>query len=208
MGKFPHKEKIERREGAHLHLKGERCSSPKCGANRRPFPPGVHGPTSRSRLTPYGVQLREKQKVKHFYGLLERQFRRYFDGATSKKGDTGVFLMRALETRLDNVVFRMGIATSRRQARQMVNHCHFLVNGIPTNIPSYVVLPGDIISVKESRRVSPLYATFPERAKKMELPSWLSMDATNFTGKMAGLPEVKELYQIFDPKLIIEFYSR
>src|SRR3989338_3030065 len=119
MAKIVLKEKHERREGMHLHIKGDRCSSPKCALTRRNYPPGVHGPTGRARTTPYGQQFREKQRAKLTYGILERQFRKYFDKATSAHGDTGVFLIRALETRLDNVVFRMGFATSRRQARQM-----------------------------------------------------------------------------------------
>lgn len=208
MGKFPHKEKIERREGVHLHLKGERCSSPKCGLTRRGYPPGVHGPGKKARVTPFGLQLREKQRVKRYYGLLERQFRRYFDEATRRHGDTGLFLMRTLETRLDNVVFRLGFATSRRQARQMVNHGHFLVNGRPTNIPSYSVRIGETVTLKESKRSSLLYAQFAERTKKAELPSWLVLDLEKYEGKVTALPETEELFQIFNPKLIIEFYSR
>lgn len=208
MGKFPHKEKIERREGVHLHLKGERCLGPKCGVTRRAYAPGVHGPTSRTRLTPYGVQLREKQKVKRFYGLLERQFRRYFDAASSKKGDTSVYLMQALETRLDNVVYRLGFAVSRRQARQMVNHGHYLVNGKPVDIPSFAVKTGDIVSIKESKRTSPLYNSLVDRVAKMELPNWLIADTSKMEGKMIDEPKDVDLSQIFDPKLIIEFYSR
>lgn len=208
MGKIPHKEKLERREDAHLHLKGERCLSPKCGVTRRNYPPGVHGPKGKRRQTPFGQQLREKQKAKVFYGILERQFRRYFDEAIRKKGDTGVFLLQALETRLDNMVYRMSFATSRRQARQMVNHRHFLVNGVPTNIPSFAVRVGDVITLKETRRNSPLYASFAERVKKSELPAWLTVNADTFEGKMIAVPETAEITQIFDPKLIIEFYSR
>lgn len=208
MGKFPHKQKIERREGAHLHLKGERSTSPKSALTRRGYPPGVHGQDRRRRLTPYGTQLREKQKVKLFYGILERQFRKYFDAAILKRGDTGVLLMTALEQRLDNVVFRMGLASSRRQARQMVNHGHFLLNGKPHNIPSYGVRVGDSISVKESKRKSRLYVEVPERLKKMDIPSWLSVDASKLEGKVLALPQPGEAIQNFDPKLIVEFYSR
>ncbi len=208
MGKFPHKEKIERREGVHLHLKGERCSSPKCGVTRRGYPPGVHGPKSRIRLTPYGVQLREKQKVKRFYGLLERQFRRYFDQATSRRGDTGLFLMQELERRLDNVVYRLGFAMSRRQARQMVNHGHFLVNGKPVNIPSFSVRVGDVITLKASKRNSMLYSSLLDRWQKLEVPGWFAVTPEEYTGKVVSIPEGEDLKQMFDPKLIVEFYSR
>lgn len=208
MGKFPYKQKIERREGTQLQLKGERSFSPKSAVVRRPFPPGVHGPTGRIRLTPYGVQLREKQKVKRYYGLVEAQFRRYFDKAINQRGNTAVFLMTALEMRLDNVVYRLGFAASRRQARQMVNHGHFAVNGIPTNIPSYSVRVGDIVAVKENKRKSALYAALGERMQKKELPGWLTMNTAAFEGKVTGLPAAEELNQQFNPKLIIEFYSR
>lgn len=208
MGKFPHKEKLERREGVHLHLKGDRCLSPKCGVTRRNTPPGVHGATKRRRLSPYGVQFREKQKVKLFYGILERQFQRYFDYATNKRGDTGFLLMQELERRLDNAVYRLGFASSRRQARQMVNHAHFLVNGVPHNIPSYQVRIGDIITVKPSKRSSPLYAAFLERGAKMEVPAWLVVTPDQYEGKVIALPNDEAMPQNFDPKLIIELYSR
>lgn len=208
MGRFPHKQKMERREGAHLHLKGERSVSPKSALTRRNYPPGVHGQDGRRRLTPYGIQLREKQKVKRFYGILERQLRRYFDAAIRKRGDTGVLLMTSLEQRLDNVVFRLGLATSRRQARQMINHRHFLLNGKPHNIPSYLICVGDVISVKESKRTSRLYESLFERMKKNEMPSWLSFDAGTWEGKILALPQGEEVVQTFDPKLIVEFYSR
>lgn len=208
MAKIVLKEKHERREGMHLHIKGDRCSSPKCALTRRNYPPGVHGPTARSRTTPYGQQFREKQRAKLTYGILERQFRRYFDKATQSHGDTSVFLIRALETRLDNVVFRMGFATSRRGARQMVNHGHFLVNGKRVNIPSYAVRQGDTVTLKENKRASPLYASFKERASKITIPVWLATNPENYEGKMISAPEGDDLHTAFDPKLIIEFYSR
>jgi small subunit ribosomal protein S4 len=208
MGKFPHKEKMERREGSHLQLKGERSGSPKSALTRRSYPPGQHGPQYRRRLTPYGVQLREKQKVKRFYGVLERQFRRYFGAATEKQGDTGRLLMQELERRLDNVFFRMGFATSRRQARQIINHAHLLLNGKPHNVPSYQVCVGDVISIKESKQKSPLYAGFAERLKNMDLPVWVTADPTTFTGTVIALPEGDDILQSFDPRLIVEFYSR
>ncbi len=208
MAKIVLKEKHERREGMHLHIKGDRCSSPKCALTRRNYPPGVHGPNSRSRSTPYGQQFREKQRAKLTYGLLERQFRKYFDKATQAHGDTSIFLIRALETRLDNVVFRMGFATSRRQARQMVNHGHFKVNGKAVNIPSYAVRAGETVTLKENRRASPLYVQFTARAGKTTIPPWLMVTPDAFEGKMVAAPEGDDLHTAFDPKLIIEFYSR
>ena len=151
MGKFTYKTKIERREGTHLHLKGDRCSSPKCALTRRNFVPGVHGPLQRRHTTPYGEQLREKQKVKRFYGLLEKQFRRYFDKASTLKGDTGVFFAHALESRFDNVVYRLGFATTRAQARQFVSHNMFTLNGKKMNIPSHIVSIGDVVSLKVNK---------------------------------------------------------
>jgi len=208
MGKFTYKTKIERREGTHLHLKGNRCSSPKCALTRRNFVPGVHGPLQRRHTTPYGEQLREKQKVKRFYGLLEKQFRRYFDKASTLKGDTGVFFAHALESRFDNVVYRVGFASSRRQARQMVNHAHFLVNGQPNNIPSLHVCAGDVISVKKSKQSSKLYQSLPERISKITLPTWATVDVAKFEAKILTEPDTDDVLNQFDLKKIIEFYSR
>jgi len=197
-----------RREGEKLYLKGEKCLGPKCPVVRRAFPPGQHGPTSRRRLTPFGVQLREKQKAKRLYGLMEKQFSNYFMKASTKSGDTGVFLKQFLELRLDNVVYRLGFAKSRRQARQMVGHGMFLVNGKMVNIPSYQVRPGDLVSVKESKASKKIFTDMKDRLAKHEVPGWLSLEAKEVKGKVISRPEVEELDKSFDSKLIIEFYSR
>lgn len=190
-------------------MKGERCGSPKCGFTRRNYPPGAHGLTRRRRrITPYGEQLRAKQKMKRFYGLLEKQFHRYFDESTREKGDTAIFLVQALESRLDNAVYRMGFATSRRQARQMVNHRHFLVNGKPVNIPSFSVKIGDVVAIKESKKKLRLYETLPDRLTKVEPPKWIAVDSKKYEGKIVDLPETEDLTKQFDLTKIIEFYSR
>lgn len=197
-----------RREGEKLYLKGEKCLGPKCPVVRRAFPPGQHGPTSRKRLTPFGVQLREKQKAKRLYGLMEKQFSSYFKKASGKSGDTGVFLKQFLELRLDNVVYRLGFARSRRQARQLVGHGMFLVNGKSVNIPSYQVRPGDLVSIKESKASKKVFSEMKDRLAKHEVPGWLSLEAKEAKGKVINRPEAEELDKSFDSKLIIEFYSR
>ncbi len=197
--------KLCRREGVSL------CGRENCAVKRRPFPPGVHGPAQmkrRPRLSSYGTQLREKQKAKRLYNIMERQFRRYFENASKKKGNTATYLIQLLETRLDNVVYRLGLALTRRQARQMVSHGFFTVNGKPVNIPSYQTHPGDIVAVKESKRAKGLLGNIQERLAKVEAPKWLSLEAVNLTGKVTALPEGEDLRQVFDPTLIVEFYSR
>lgn len=197
-----------RREGEKLYLKGEKCLGPKCPVVRRAFPPGQHGPTSRRRLTPFGVQLREKQKAKRLYGLMEKQFSNYFKKASTKSGDTGIFLKQFLELRLDNVVYRLGFARSRRQARQLVGHGMFLVNGKMVNIPSYQVRPGDLVTIKESKVSKKIFNDLKDRLQKHEVPGWLSLEAKDAKGKVISRPEAEELDKSFDSKLIIEFYSR
>jgi small subunit ribosomal protein S4 len=187
------------------------CGRENCAVKRRPFPPGVHGPAQmkrRPRLSSYGTQLREKQKAKRLYNVMERQFRRYFENASKKKGNTATYLIQLLETRLDNVVYRLGLALTRRQARQMVSHGFFTVNGKPVNIPSYQLRPGNIVAVKESKRTKGLLGNIQERLAKTEAPKWLSLEAANLTGKVVALPEGEDLRQVFDPTLIVEFYSR
>ena len=200
--------KMCRREGAKLYLKGDKCFGSKCPLSRRPFAPGQHGPTSRTRLTPYGIQLREKQKAKRTYGILERQFRNYFLKAVRRQGDTGVFMKQYLELRLDNVVYRLGFAKSRVQARQLVGHGHFNVNGRPVNIPSYELKPGEIITIKDTKLAKGPFKDIKDRLTKHEAPGWLSLDVANLTGKIINRPEASELEQSFDAKLIVEFYSR
>mgnify|MGYP000517589553 CR=1 FL=1 len=197
-----------RREGEKLYLKGEKCLGPKCPVTRRAFPPGQHGPTSRAKVTPFGVQLREKQKAKRIYGLMERQFEGYFSKAAGRMGDTGVFLKQYLEMRLDNVAFRLGLGKSRAQARQLTTHGLFTVNGKNVNIPSYQLRAGDLISIKASKVNKGAFKELKERLSKHQPPAWLSMDAATVTGKVLNRPTAEELDQSFDSKLIVEFYSR
>lgn len=193
--------KMCRREGVSI------CGREKCAVKRRPFAPGAHGPTGHSRPTAYGLQLREKQKARRIYGMMERQFRKYFDQASNLKGDTGELLMRMLETRLDNVVYRLGFAKTRAQARQLVSHGQFSVNGIATDIPSYAVRPGMKITVNENKRTSGYFKQLDEQKSARAVASWLRRDDT-FTGTVLSLPAGDELKENFDPKLIVEFYSR
>lgn len=197
-----------RREREKLFLKGEKCSSSKCPIIRRNYPPGHNGPKSRTRLTGYGIQLREKQKAKRLYSVDEKQFRNYFEKAINKKGDTGETLVTMLETRLDNVVFKLGLAKSRRQARQLVNHAHFIVDGKKVDIPSYRVKTGQVIELREKSKESEIFKLLFATLAKHETPTWLSINPENGTGKVVSLPQGEELKQNFDPKLIVEFYSR
>ncbi len=160
------------------------------------------------RMTGYGVQLREKQKAKRLYGVLETQFRNYFQKAKKTKGDTSENLVKNLETRLDNVIYRLGYARSRSMARQMVSHGMFTVNDKKVNIPSFSVRPNDIIKIKENKASKKVFENLKDKLKKHETPSWLSIDASKLEGKVLSTPEGDELKQIFDPKLIVEFYSR
>lgn len=194
--------KICRREGMSL------CGREKCAYKRRPYAPGVHGPTGRSRPTDYGKQLREKQKAKRLYGLNERQFSNLFEKAARKKGDTGETLVRALEIRFDNVIFRAGFAKNRAAARQLVSHAHFDVNGRKVNIPSYAVKPGDVIRVREIKRQKGPWKNFAEAMKNYQAVSWLAVDPKEMSAKVTGLPTGEELKQPFDPRMIVEFYSR
>lgn len=197
-----------RREGEKLYLKGDKCFTPKCPVTRRPFKPGMHGPTSRTRPTPFGIQLREKQKAKNTYGLMETQFHNYFVKATRQVGNTGSFLVQMLEMRLDNVVYRLGLAKSRAFARQLVGHGHVRVNGKKVTIPSYQVKPGDVLSVSERAGKSKMFADEAQRLEKHQTPSWLHLEAAERKGKVLAKPQGEELKQNFDPKLIVEFYSR
>ncbi len=202
--------KLCRREGMKLFLKGERCLSPKCAIERRPYPPGEHGQrrTGRRKVSDYGMQLREKQKVRRMYGVLERQFRRYFQEASRRKGRTGETLLILLERRLDNVVYRLGFADSRAQARQLVRHGHFEVNGIKTDIPSYLVKPGDVIRVRERSR-SRTY--FKERAQLLEgrtVPEWLQLHPGEMSGTVLAEPSRQDIQIPVNEQLIVEYYSR
>ena len=200
--------KLCRREGTKLLLKGARCVTSKCAYARRPFPPGVHGPERGSRPTDYGKQLKEKQKAKRLYGLSETQFANYFKAAVKMKGDSGVNLVRLLETRLDNLLYRAGFAKSRAMARQLVSHSQVKVNDHKVNIPSYKVKIGEVVQVQERKRSKGPWKNLAEENKNYEAPSWLTVDPASLTVKVTGLPTGEELKQIFEPKLIIEYYSR
>lgn len=194
-----------RREGQKLFLKGERCYSPKCAIERRNYAPGQHG-QNRKKMSDYGTQLREKQKTKRFYGMQETQFRNLFDKASRKKGITGENLLILLESRLDNVVFRLGFASSRKEARQLVTHNHFTVNGKKVNIPSYEVKAGDVIKVKEKSTNSPKFKEVKEMS--ITVPSWLTVDVEKLEGKVVSLPTRSEIDTPVAEHLIVELYSK
>lgn len=196
-----------RREGLKLFLKGDRCYSEKCAFERRGYAPGDHGQL-RKKFSDYGVQLREKQKLKRMYGLLEKQFRGYFDKADRQKGITGSNLLIFLERRLDNMVFRMGFANSRTEARQLVRHNHFLVSGKPVNIPSYLIKLGDEVQVREgSRKVERILEAMGTVARR-GVPQWLELDKTNFRGVLKTLPTREELTMPVREQLVVELYSK
>ena len=194
-----------RREGQKLFLKGERCYSSKCALEKRNYAPGQHG-QNRKKMSDYGTQLREKQKTKRFYGLQETQFRNLFDKAARKKGMTGENLLILLESRLDNVVFRLGFASSRKEARQLVTHSHFTVNGKKVNIPSYEVKAGDVIKVKEKSAASPKFKEIKDMA--ISTPSWISIDTEKLEGKVLALPRREDIDTPVAEHLIVELYSK
>jgi len=196
-----------RREGTKLFLKGTRCYTKKCAFERRPSPPGQHG-VRRRKMGDFGIQLREKQKVRRVYSVLERQFHNYFVEAGNLEGVTGENLLRFLETRLDNVVFRLGFATSRAQARQLVNHGHFAVNGTPTDVASYVVKPGDRIEVRESRRDREPFKIAKETLRSHQAPEWLSLEPARLAGSVLSLPRRDQMPLDLNEQLVVEFYSR
>jgi len=196
-----------RREGAKLFLKGTRCYSKKCAFERRPSPPGQHG-VRRRKMGDFGIQLREKQKVRRVYSVLERQFHNYFVEAGNLDGVTGENLLRFLETRLDNVVFRLGFATSRAQARQLVNHGHFAVNGVPTDVASFMVKPGDRIEVRENRREREPFKIAKETLRSHQAPEWLSLEPARLAGSVLSLPRRDQMPLDLNEQLVVEFYSR
>lgn len=196
-----------RREGEKLFLKGEKCFSPKCPMVKRNYPPGMHGPKQhRARRTQYGIQLREKQKVKTIYAVLEKQFRNYVLKAMRISGDSGENLMAMLESRLDNIVYRLGFAQSRGIARQLVSHNHILVNNKSVNIPSYNVKVGDKVSIRA--KSGKMFENLDKSTQKSETPSWLECDLKGLEGKVLGIPVFDEVKQNLNIPLIIEFYSR
>ena len=195
-----------RREGMKLFLKGERCYSEKCAIEKRNVPPGQHGRGRKAKLVGYGVQLREKQKVKRTYGVLENQFRRYFEAADRQKGITGELLLQSLERRLDNVVYRLGFATSRAQGRQLVRHGHFTVNGRKVDIPSYAVRPGDVVAVRASSGQKPTIQHAMEEVKGRGIPEWLTLDGLG--GRVSQLPNRQQINLPVQEQLIVELYSK
>src|SRR5512132_768621 len=197
-----------RREAMKLFLKGERCYTEKCAIEKRNFPPGQHGKTRKAKLAGYGLQLREKQKVKRIYGVLEDQFRHYFETAERTRGITGEMLLQLLERRLDNVVYRLGLATSRPQARQLVRHGHFLVNGKKVDIPSYSVKAGDVISVKGASAQAAVLAHAMEEVKGRGIPDWLTFDTSNMSGRVMSLPTREQINLPVQEQLIVELYSK
>ncbi len=196
-----------RREGMKLFLKGERCFKEKCAVERRSYAPGQHG-KRRNKLQPYGMQLREKQKVRRVYGVLEAQFRRYFAEAVRQKGVTGENLLRLLEMRLDNVVYSLGFASSRNQARQLVLHGHVQVKGRTTNIPSFQVKPGMEITLKEGMRANTLVNEALDTAQGRGVPPWLELDSEGYRGKVLSLPSREDIRLPIQEQLIVELYSR
>ena len=200
--------RVCRREGEKLFLKGSRCYTDKCAIARRAYAPGQHG-QKRKKQSEYGTQLREKQKAKSFYGVLESQFRKYFEEAARSKGVTGTRLLQILESRLDNVVYRLGLATSRSQARQLVRHGHFEVNGVKVNIPSYLTKVGEVVKVKESSANSEIFKQIVEATENgRPVPTWLEADLSNKTGKIVALPSRDEIDLPVKEHLIVELYSK
>ena len=196
-----------RRENLKLYLKGDRCYSDKCAVERRGYPPGQHG-QSRAKFSNYGIQLREKQKVKRMYGLVENQFRNFFSKAERQKGITGTNLLILLERRLDNMVYRFGFANSRNEARQLVRHSHFNVNGKKVNIPSYLVKIGDVIELREKSRKSAKINEALEAVARRGVPSWLELQKEQFQGRVSALPTRADLTMPIKEQLIVELYSK
>src|ERR1700674_4662052 len=197
-----------RREGMKLFLKGERCYTEKCAIEKRNFAPGQHGKSRKQKLAGYGVQLREKQKVKRIYGVLEDQFRRYFEQAERTRGIPGETLLQLLERRLDNVTYRLGFATSRPAARQLVRHGHFLVNGKKGAVASYSVRVGDVLTVRRTSHETPAIQHAIEEVKGRGIPEWLSFDAAGLSGRVVSLPTREQINLPVQEQLIVELYSK
>lgn len=201
--------RVCRRQGDKLMLKGDKCLTPKCPVERRHTPPGQHSSARRKvKVSEYSVQLKEKQKARFIYGVLERQFRKHFAEAERRPGLSGENLLQILEMRLDNVVYRLGFAESRRQARQLVQHGHITVNGHKTDIPSYQVKPGDRISWKEGSSKLVLYQTAAKNIESKSIPSWLSLDRETMSGRVLAVPSRSDIESIIDERLVVAFYSR
>ena len=199
-----------RREGIQLYLKGDRCYTAKCAIEKRNYAPGQHGQggSMRRKSSDYALQLREKQKARRMYGVLELQFRRYFQEASKSTGDTGATLLQLLETRLDNVVYRLGLATSRKQARQLVLHGHLLVNDKLVTVPSFLLKVGDTVSVAQNSRKSPYFQAMGKELSRRSAVEWLSLDAQNLSGRVVNLPSRQQIDSPLKEQLIVEYYSR
>ena len=197
-----------RREGMKLFLKGERCYTEKCAIEKRNFAPGQHGKTRKAKLAGYGLQLREKQKVKRIYGVLEDQFRGYFEEAERTRGITGVTLLQLLERRLDNVIYRLGLSTSRSQARQLVRHGHFLINGKKVDIPSYSLKAGDVITVLGRSQKNATIEHAMQEVKGRGIPEWLSFDGASISGRVVSMPTREQINLPVQEQLIVELYSK
>ncbi|MFA5063206.1 MAG: 30S ribosomal protein S4 [Candidatus Omnitrophota bacterium] len=202
--------KLCRRQGEKLFLKGTRCNTEKCAASKRAYPPGQHGQGGkrRSKLSNYGLQMKEKQKVKRIYGVLEKQFRRYFKIASKTKGVTGKVLLQLLERRLDNVIFRLGLGLSRAQARQIVRHNFIQVNSRRVNIPSYLIMQGDVIQVKVKEKALNKIKEILEQSKERTVPTWLEFNSAELSGKVLRLPGKEDIQQVIQEQLIVELYSK
>jgi len=200
--------KLCRREGMKLMLKGDRCMTPKCAFERRPFAPGMHGAKRARKLSDYGLQLREKQKARRIYGIVEKQFRKHYEEAQRRPGATGENLLQILEMRLDNVVYRLGFADSRSQARQLVRHGHFNVNGRKTDVPSFLVKLGDNIVLRENSRAKEYFKTVQEEIRRHDAPPWLTLDISSLSGKIVSVPSRGDIDATMEEQLIVEYYSR
>lgn len=199
--------KLCRREGEKLMLKGERCQT-KCAIVKRNYPPGLHGPKGRARQSGYNMQLREKQKAKRIYNLMEKQFNLSFLKAAKQKGEAGENLMKILETRLDNVIYRLGFASSRAEARVLINHGHFRINDVKVNVPSFNVKGGDIIKIRQSSRRNQQFINLPEKLKKIEIPGWLNLDLKELSAKVLHQPAKENFEAKINSQIIVEFYSK
>lgn len=200
--------KLCRREAVKLMLKGDRCMGPKCSVERRPTAPGMHGAKRQRKMSDFGLQLREKQKARRIYGVLEKQFSKHFDEAKRIPGATGERLLQILELRLDNIVYRMGFADSRAQARQIVRHGHFTVNGRATDVPSFITKAGDTVAVKESSRGKEYFKVVADSFGKTEIPGWVSIEPKNLSGRIVSIPVRNEMDITLDEQLIVEYYNR
>ena len=202
--------KLCRREGMKLFLKGERCMTPKCAFERRAYAPGMHGKQAqfRQRTSDYGLQLREKQRARRIYGVLERQFRRYFDIALRGRGQTGSNLLSILESRFDNVVYRLGLADSRAQARHLIQHNHFQLNGRRLNVPSALVKAGDVITVREASKQNGYFRGLSEALEHRSVPEWLNLNPAEISGTVVAIPVREQIDVPLSEQLIVEFYSR